>query len=122
VSEDRKFANAAQTAVITAAVAVAESVVAYFWLAERLTASLALAAHAAVSVGMALWTGFAPSARKDPRLPVLTAVSTAALGPLGAVGSLLTLLLARRYMRRALPFDEWYRGREHANSESSRRA
>jgi polysaccharide biosynthesis protein PelE len=109
VSEERKFANAAQAAAIAAAAALAECIVAYFWLAGRITPSLALTAHTGVSLVVALWTGFAPNARKDPRLPLLTAISTAALGPLGAVGSLLTLLLARRYMRRALAFDEWYR-------------
>jgi polysaccharide biosynthesis protein PelE len=113
VFEERKFLNAAQAGAITALAAAVECIIGYLWLAGRLTASLALAAHAVVSIVIALWAGFAlnahPKACNDPRLPLLTAMCTAALGPFGAVGSLLTLLLARRYMRSAVPFDEWYR-------------
>ncbi len=121
MSEERKFATSAQAAT-TAAAAALECAIAYAWLAGKLTASLALVAHAAVSIFMVLWTALAPDARKDLRLPLLTAISIAALGPLGAVGSLLTLLLARRYIRRALPFDEWYRSLlpDTAEAENSR--
>jgi thioredoxin-like negative regulator of GroEL len=121
VSEERKFANAAEAAAIIGVASVLEFAIAYFWLAGRLSALLALAAHTVVSVAIALWT-LAPNARNDPRLPLLTAISTAALGPLGAVGSLLTLLLGRRYMRSALPFDEWYRSLlpDTSDAENSR--
>jgi polysaccharide biosynthesis protein PelE len=125
VSEERKFANAGQAGVITAVAAALEFAIAYFWLTGKLPAGLALAAHVAVSVVVALWARFAASARhgeiKDARLPLLVAISIAALGPLGAGGNLLTLLLARRYMRLALPFEEWYRSLLPDTSEAGNR-
>jgi polysaccharide biosynthesis protein PelE len=108
VSEGGTFANRARVAVLTMLAAACESAILYCWLNRELPVWMALAAHAGVVAGVALGTcpPFRPP--EDIRLPLLAAVSTAALGPFGALGTLVTLLLARHYMRSALPFEDWY--------------
>lgn len=106
MSEGRIFANAPTVAAAAAAAAVMECALAYLWLQWKVSTPVALVAHSAVVAAIALATR-RPRA-EDVRLPILLACSTAALGPIGAVGSLVTLVLARHYMRRALPFEEWY--------------
>jgi polysaccharide biosynthesis protein PelE len=107
MSEGRIFANAATVAAAAAAAAVMECALAYLWLQWKVPTPVALVAHCVVVAAIALATR-RPRA-EDIRLPMLVTCSTAALGPIGAVGSLLTLVLARHYVRRALPFEEWYR-------------
>lgn len=120
MSEGRTFANAATVAAAAAAAAVVECALFYLWLQFKVPTPVALVAHSAVVAAIALATGCprvlrsssqtasSGTASQDIRLPMLVTCSTAALGPIGAVGSLLTLVLARHYMRRALPFEEWY--------------
>ncbi len=117
MSEGRVFANAAKVAAVTAASAALECSLAYLWLTAQVHTPVAIAAHSLVVAAIALatrcpralWPVPLAKASQDIRLPILVTVSTAALGPIGALGSLFTLLLARQYMRRALPFEEWYR-------------
>ena len=60
-------------------------------------------------VGMlCLWYRFSPGIRADVRVPLMLISSTAALGPLGPAGTLLTMILARWHMRKTGPFEEWY--------------
>jgi polysaccharide biosynthesis protein PelE len=108
VSEGRTFANLRQAVVVATASGAAECAIAFCWLVSGLPAWAALSAHAAVIAGLAVWSCCSAEARADIRLPLLLAVSTAALGPFGAAGTLLTAILARRHMRRALPFEQWY--------------
>jgi polysaccharide biosynthesis protein PelE len=118
MSEGRTFANAATVAAAAALAAAVECALFYLWLEFKVPTPIALVAHCAVVAALAvvgqasacggLQSASCSSQFRDIRLPMLLACSTAALGPIGAVGSLLTLVLARRYMRRALPFEEWY--------------
>lgn len=91
------------------AATAAECGIAFWWLAGDLPMWAALAAHAGISIGLGVWSWRSQTARADIRLPLLLAVSTTALGPIGAAGTLLTIGLARWYLRHALPFEEWYR-------------
>ena len=109
MSEGRTFANLRRAVVVATASSAAECAIAFCWLVRGLPAWAALSAHAVVITGLAVWSCCSAEARADIRLPLLLAVSTAALGPVGATGTLLTAILARRHLRRARPFEEWYR-------------
>ena len=90
--------------------ALAECAIAAGWLAGDLAASVSIAAHVFIIAAMHFcWGGVAAKSGEDIRPPLLAIVSTAALGPIGALGSLATWALTRHYMRRATPFEEWYR-------------
>jgi len=68
-----------------------------------------LGAHVAIVSALCLWGRYSPGMRADVRIPMLLIVGTAALGPVGAAGTIITMLLARILMRNAKPFEEWYR-------------
>src|SRR5580658_9471530 len=95
MSEGRIFANAPTVATAAAAAAIMECALAYLWLRWKVSTPVALVAHSTIVAAIALATR-RPRA-EDVRLPMLVTCSTAALGPIGAVGSLLTLVLARQY-------------------------
>ena len=65
-------------------------------------------AHSGLMVLLTAWVSLSPACRADLRLPLLLVVATATLGPLGAVGTMLTAGLAYQYARSAKPFEEWY--------------
>lgn len=94
---------AAGVAASVVEVALADALVTRVW-----TVAPVLAAHAALVLTMALWVGVSSAARADLRLPLLLVATTAALGPFGSVGTLLTAGLSRVYARTATPFEEWY--------------
>ena len=85
-----------------------ECIIVRCYLAQQLPSWMPLSAHFAVSLGLAAWVCRSPALRADVRLPLLLAASTAALGPIGAAGTLLTIVVARWYARKAVPFEEWY--------------
>lgn len=68
-----------------------------------------LPAHLAVALGLSLWCYRSPAHRADVRMPLLVALFTAVLGPVGAGGALAAIGLAAWYSRAAVPFEEWHR-------------
>lgn len=109
MSDGRTFANLRQALVVASAAFAAECGIAFFWQVGYLAPWVALVAHAVLGGGLAAWSCRSAKARTDIRLPLLLVVSTGALGPIGAAGTLLTMALARWCLRRARPFEEWYR-------------
>jgi hypothetical protein len=105
--EGGQFAGIRQVLAVALAAFMAECVLTRYYL-EGGAAGFALTAHAAVSIALSAWWYCSRAARADIRLPMLLTVSTVALGPTGAGGTLLTIILARWYARNALPFEEWY--------------
>lgn len=83
------------------------------WLAIRLARGTVLPGtaalvHLVVVAALAAWAIRSPASRADLRLPLLLTVMTAALGPLGAIGTLVAAVMTRRYARTAAPFEAWY--------------
>jgi tetratricopeptide (TPR) repeat protein len=74
----------------------------------RLTLWTAAPMHLAVIAILSLWLYFSEECRQDLRLPLLLVLMTLVMGPIGAAGSLVTLVFAGIYARRATPFEEWY--------------
>ncbi len=105
--EDRQFAHVLQVAAVAATTLAAECCMVYACL-RGLAWQFPLAAHLAVMAGLAAWCRWSPGLRADVRLPLLLTATTAALGPFGAAGTLATMSLTRWYMRKAVPFEEWY--------------
>ena len=104
MSEERRFAHVVQLSLVALATLVVECGVACWWLLVP-EGGGPLAAHLAITAALAVWCR---RLRSDVRIPMLLTASTAALGPIGAAGTLFTMLLTRWYSRRAIPFDEWY--------------
>jgi len=77
-------------------------------VAGRLSGAGAAAAHGLISAALALWAWRSAKATGDARLPLLLAVSTFAMGPVGPLGALAVIVLTRWYARSAVPFEEWY--------------
>lgn len=105
MSEERRFARIAQLSLVALATLAMECGVVYWWLLGP-GWSGPLAAHLAIVALLAAWCR---RLRSDVRIPMLLAASTAALGPVGAAGTLFSMQLTRWYFRRAIPFEEWYR-------------
>ncbi|MCX6629413.1 MAG: hypothetical protein NTW28_17485 [Candidatus Solibacter sp.] len=105
--EAREFAHVVQVAVVAAATLVAECGIVYAYL-HGSARGVPMAAHLTVTAGLAAWCRWSPGLRADVRLPLLLAAATAALGPIGAAGTLVTISLTRWYSRSAIPFEEWY--------------
>ena len=78
------------------------------YLAGLTPAWTALALHAALAAALGFWSWQTARATGDVRLPMLLAVTAAALGPAGAAGTLVTIGLTRWYSRKAITFAEWY--------------
>jgi len=124
--EDRYFAHALQIAAVAIAALVAECVIVYVCFGHGLAWWIPPAAHLAVTGGLAAWCRWSPGLRADVRLPLLLASATAVLGPIGSAGTLVTMLLARWYMRKTIPFEEWYQSlfpdtRQQADQELAER-
>jgi tetratricopeptide (TPR) repeat protein len=105
--ENREFASTRQASAVAVAALAAECGLMPYYLADGLV-WIALTAHIAISLALSGWWYLSSAARADIRLPMLLTVSTTALGPVGAAGTLVTIVLARWYGRNALPFEEWY--------------
>lgn len=119
MSEERTFGNLRHALLMAGASGTTECGIAYCWLVDGMPAWAALVAHAAISTGLAIWCCRSANARADIRLPFLLAVSTAALGPVGVVGTLLTAILGQRSLRRAPSFEEWYQSIFPATEEAA---
>ena len=125
--DERHFPHAFQVAAVAAGALAAECAIVRAVFMPGLAWWIPMAAHLAVTGALALWCGYVPGLRADVRLPLLLAAGTAALGPVGPLGTLVTLALARWYMREATPFEEWYRSlfpdtRQQAGDELAERA
>jgi len=107
VPEERQFAHVLQVGAVAAATLLAECGIVCGYL-RGMAWGFPLAAHLAVAAGLAAWCRWSPGLRADVRLPLLLAAATAALGPVGAAGTLVTMSLTRWYLRKAVPFEEWY--------------
>ena len=107
-SSNHSFAHVAPVAALTALAGSLESALAYFWLTGKAPGLVALGSHLALAGALTFWANRAIKQSDDIRLPLFAALSIGALGPLGAAGVLLTLALTARYMRHAVPFEEWY--------------
>jgi hypothetical protein len=77
-------------------------------ISERLSLLTGGALHLALVTGLSLWVYFSRVCRQDLRMPLLLATATCFMGPLGAIGSLVTFIFAKVYSRSATPFEEWY--------------
>jgi polysaccharide biosynthesis protein PelE len=107
--ERRGLLNTGQVSATAAATLLAECCIAHGYLAHRVAGWIAAIAHTAVTLALAAWSRWSPAMRADVRLPLLLAASTAGLGPVGPLGTLVTIALARWYARKAIPFEQWYR-------------
>ncbi len=105
--EEREFARVTQVAAVAVATLAAECAIVSGYL-HGLAWWVTLGAHAAITAGLAAWCYWPAGVREDVRLPVLLAAATAALGPIGAAGTLAVMGLTRWYMRKSIPFEEWY--------------
>jgi hypothetical protein len=108
VSEDRGFAHIRQVTVAALLALAAESILLRAFSVSESGGGILLAVHLAIVGVLWLWYRYSPGIRTDARLPLLLIGTTAALGPVGPAGTLVTMLLARRHMRRTTPFEEWY--------------
>src|SRR5450432_1145793 len=106
--EGREFGNLRRISVAALLVLGVECAIVRCYLGQQAASWVPLSAHFAVSLGLAVWIWRSPALRADVRLPLLLAASTAALGPIGAGGTLMTIVTARWYARKAMPFEEWY--------------
>ncbi len=106
--DERQFAHAFQTGAVAVATLVAECAIVYGCFRPGVAWPVPLIAHLTVTAGLAVWCRWSTGLRADVRLPLLLAVGTGALGPIGAAGTLVTMSLACWYMRNAVPFEEWY--------------
>jgi hypothetical protein len=97
-----------QTIAVALAALAAESLALSELLASPPGLSTAAAIHLLATGGLAAWYRFSPGIRADVRVPLLLVATTAALGPFGPVITLLTMALARQFLRHATPFEEWY--------------
>jgi tetratricopeptide (TPR) repeat protein len=107
--EDRRFAHAFQVAAVAAAAFAVECFIVRACFLPGTQWWIPLSAHLGLTSALCLWLCYAPGLRADVRLPLLLIGTTAALGPLGPAGTLATAVLARWYMRKAAPFEDWYR-------------
>jgi hypothetical protein len=74
----------------------------------RIRAPFAAFMHMPIVAGLALWTWRSKRFRGDIGWPLLLTTLLAVFGPLGALGTLVTMSLTRFYSRSAIPFEEWY--------------
>ncbi len=82
-----------------------------FYLTQgRLPPFLALALHFVVVALLGLWTLHQHRSDRDLRLPFLLMVSTTTLGPLGPLGTMMSVGLAIWFARDPVSVEEWYAG------------
>jgi hypothetical protein len=103
------FAHPLQVAAVAVAAFAFECTILRAWLVPGAQWWIPLGAHLTLIGALCVWFRYSPGLRADVRLPLLLISGTAALGPVGPAGALVTMALARWYMRKATPFDEWYR-------------
>jgi tetratricopeptide (TPR) repeat protein len=109
MSEQRYFAHPLQVAVVAVAAFAIECFILRVWLLPGTPSWIPLGAHLSLVGALCGWFCHSPGLRADVRLPLLLIAGTAALGPAGPAGALVTMALTRWYMRNATTFDEWYR-------------
>lgn len=97
-----------RVAIVASAAGICEVVVVYMLLKGQVSAAFAAFLHAAIVAGLALWTWRSKRFRGDIGWPLLLTTLLVVFGPLGALGTLVTMSLTRFYSRSAIPFEEWY--------------
>jgi hypothetical protein len=107
--EERRFAHPFHVATIAIIALAVECGLVFGYFAYGFAACWELSAHGAMIIALAVWCCWSPALRADMRLTLLLIASTAALGPVGPAGTLVTMCLSQWFMRRAIPFEEWYR-------------
>jgi polysaccharide biosynthesis protein PelE len=105
---EREFLGSSQVAALALAVLIGECGIVEGWMVHALSGATALAVHFSIAIGLAIWSRWSSVAHVDLRLPLLLTVTVAGLGPIGAAGTLLTIVLCPWYARDAVPFEEWY--------------
>lgn len=103
-----RFKRAGPVCVVALGTLVGEVVILVLLGRLAVTPVSAAVAHLAVVAALAVWVRRLARRQEDFRLPLLLAATTAVLGPLGAIGTLLTWALSVVYARSATPFEEWY--------------
>jgi hypothetical protein len=93
---------------VAAFTGVAETIVLLAVVNERIPPATAAALHVAGVAALAAWVYFSRDCRIDLRLPMMLVMMTCFMGPIGALGTLVTLLFTKIYSRTATPFEEWY--------------
>lgn len=102
---DRAPRDGAPVLLVAVAALLAEAVL-LGALARRGTLPLPMAGHLVAVVAIGGWAS--RPARRGSRGALLLWVATAAFGPFGPAGVLLTIALERRYARRATGLEEWH--------------
>jgi hypothetical protein len=105
--DEHGFTHVLQVRLMAVAALLAECSIVYGGL-RGLGLGYMLTAHLIVIAGLAAWCRWSPGLRADVRIPLLLAAGTAALGPVGAAGALVTISLSSWFGRNAIPFEEWY--------------
>ncbi|GIL41872.1 hypothetical protein [Roseiterribacter gracilis] len=98
----------AETAVLSIAVAVADATLLGAAIDGRLAPWMAAAGHIGVGFALLLWARSSSRRRHGRRVAWLLGLTTITMGPLGAIGTLITMAMIAWYQRSATPFDEWY--------------
>ncbi|PWU05657.1 MAG: hypothetical protein C5B51_14000 [Terriglobia bacterium] len=105
----RQHTNAGRLAALSASVFVLELAALHVYFSGGCPWWVPAGGHLAIAFALLAWCYRSRACREDVRLPLLLALSTAVLGPIGPAGTLVTIVLARWYMRNPIPFEEWYR-------------
>lgn len=95
--------------IFAVAALLVEGISLYYLLKESLTLVHFLLIHALMVAVLWFYTRNQQQEGEDTRFPMLLTLTTALLGPFGAAGSLLTMLLHNIYARQALSFLDWFR-------------
>lgn len=89
---------------------------------QTITVEWAATGHVIVVSVLCLWIFLCSRAQRDLRIPMLLTITTAVMGPFGALGSLCVLSLLPLYRRRAKSFEEWHSSLFPADIRSSTEA
>lgn len=89
-------------------VLVAEGMTFYLMLWEHIGVALGVILHLIVTGIAAAYARSCLRSAEDARFPVLLALTTGFLGPYGAAGSIVAMLLHLWYLRHAHSFQEWF--------------
>jgi hypothetical protein len=93
---------------VTLGVFLAETAILAGFLAGSILPSPALLLHSCIVLALFLWAGLTQKRSGNLVWPLMLAAVTASMGPAGAGGALLTMVLTRYFRRDAMPFDSWY--------------
>lgn len=97
-----------ETLVAATALAVTTAYLALGTAAGEIALAAGLAGHAGACALAALWAWSVARRNRDLRLPVLAVGATLCLGPFGAGGTALAVVLFLLFRRNVTGFEEWY--------------